>query len=648
MTCFGRRILAWLRLVMLPAGILVVVLILLPKTSQHITKFSNADRYVEQLGIREFNQDTFSRLSIQFPPELQNVKWTQVRMPDFIQLPMVGSVPDKAPIERVWFRMRYTMPNFNQSGEQVAIFITRIMGGECSVWLNGELVNTNLDNWRMQWNTPLFAILPMRSIPPGQSVDIYVAIPYIQGQGYAVGSVSIGPATAIRSMYNERVFWQSDLPRAGLLVAIILGLLSFQFWLSRRGETAHLLLGLTALAWFIYCLQYFFDFSDTDIGLKWYAVLVDSAISWVVVFSNLFAFRFCERRFPKLEKFLILYAASITLITLPIWSWHVNGLILQHTIDLMVGIPMELFILWLAFRHGSLEFRLLAAAIWSITLLGMHDYWITGQVLVNHYHLLPYCSMTLFGAFMFAINRRYIQALHQAEELNVTLDHKVKAREEELQKKHALIQELEREQTRQDERQRLTRDIHDCIGSRLITSQIEVNNGNLTVEQIGDILQSCIDDLRLVIESREVGANDLPTLLGMIRYRLNKSMSDTGINIDFQVPETLPLLAWLEPSSALNIMRILVEALTNVQKHASASRVTVCALNELDELGKEWILLSISDNGNGFDTHSANLGRGLKNMQFRTHQVSGQLAVSSTPGIGTMVLLRLPVECPKI
>jgi len=85
--------------------------------------------------------------------------------------------------------------------------------------------------------------------------------------------------------------------------------------------------------------------------------------------------------------------------------------------------------------------------------------------------------------------------------------------------------------------------------------------------------------------------------------------------------------------------RLLQEALTNVVKHAGASRVTV-ALVEDDGT----VELSVTDDGAGYQTDAASEGFGLIGMRERIALVDGELSFRSRPGTGTTVTARIPVQ----
>jgi signal transduction histidine kinase len=103
----------------------------------------------------------------------------------------------------------------------------------------------------------------------------------------------------------------------------------------------------------------------------------------------------------------------------------------------------------------------------------------------------------------------------------------------------------------------------------------------------------------------------------------------------------LPPLEWLDARAALEVLRILQEALTNVMKHAGARRVAISTLRGTDE-----VRVRVADDGRGFDVaalEATRAGRGLTNLSRRAMRIGGRVEVASGPG-GTTVDLWVPLS----
>ena len=152
------------------------------------------------------------------------------------------------------------------------------------------------------------------------------------------------------------------------------------------------------------------------------------------------------------------------------------------------------------------------------------------------------------------------------------------------------------------------------------------------------MLQGCIDDLKLAIDSMESVQADLLLLLATWRFRLEPRLDDTGITLLWEVAD-VPALDWLDPKSALHILRILQEALTNVIKHANATEIRVATVAQ-----GEHVRVTIADNGQGFSVNSTQRsGKGLSNQMRRAEAIGAEVHWESS-AMGTCFSLRLPVH----
>jgi signal transduction histidine kinase len=181
-------------------------------------------------------------------------------------------------------------------------------------------------------------------------------------------------------------------------------------------------------------------------------------------------------------------------------------------------------------------------------------------------------------------------------------------------------------------------DMHDGLGSSLLSALVAVEQGNMSHDKVVEVLRECVDDLRLVIDSLEPVGHDLVSLLATMRYRLGKRLQTGGLKLDWDVQD-LPPLDWLEPPDALHVLRLMQEALNNVLKHANASRVRMVTRHH-----GSYVEIRVEDDGAGFDLQSIQHGRGLKSQIKRAQRLGGKLRIDSTPGMGTRLSLRLPVE----
>ena len=220
---------------------------------------------------------------------------------------------------------------------------------------------------------------------------------------------------------------------------------------------------------------------------------------------------------------------------------------------------------------------------------------------------------------------------------------------EQLQATRAELAAAERQAGTLAERQRLARDLHDTLtqGFASIVLLLEAAEESLALgrpvdRHIEQALRSARDNLaesrRVVwaLRPRPLAEQPLPQALGELTGRLGE---ETGLQAETVVTGTArPLPAQVEEA----LLRIGQEALSNVRKHAAASRVTV-TLSYLDDA----VTLDVHDDGVGFDQAArvaAAGGLGLAAMGERVGALGGSMMIETAPGDGTTIAVEVPAS----
>lgn len=201
-----------------------------------------------------------------------------------------------------------------------------------------------------------------------------------------------------------------------------------------------------------------------------------------------------------------------------------------------------------------------------------------------------------------------------------------------------------------EERQRLARELHDSI-SQLLYSQLlfsqagrrAYENGELDLlplylNRLDEVAEQAFKEMRLMIYSLRPQLLESVGLVGALQHRLATVERRTGLDAELHARPDLKLPAAIEDS----LFRIAQEALNNTLKHASATAVDVW-IEEKDTQ----VVLSITDNGKGFERDRAMEGMGLAGMSERARQFGGQLTVTALPGQGTTIRVEIPMNEPK-
>lgn len=196
------------------------------------------------------------------------------------------------------------------------------------------------------------------------------------------------------------------------------------------------------------------------------------------------------------------------------------------------------------------------------------------------------------------------------------------------------IQDIERDQ--------ISRDLHDSLGSTLVGLKLQVQSLLAQCPDAAhDLRQQVVQNFNEAIEqtrnlSRLLSPFSVRHLdLGAALKQLGQSLSSSGeIAVEAQISQKNRALS---SSARIQAYRIAQEAVQNAIKHSKAKRITI----SLTQNGTE-IVMTITDDGKGFEVASAQGGQGLVTMAERAAIIPAVLTVHSTPGKGTEVKLVIP------
>jgi signal transduction histidine kinase len=167
-----------------------------------------------------------------------------------------------------------------------------------------------------------------------------------------------------------------------------------------------------------------------------------------------------------------------------------------------------------------------------------------------------------------------------------------------------------------------------------------VESGNISRDKIVEALRGALDELRLMIDSLDPVAEDLNTVLGMMRARMEQRLSQHALQFRWNACD-LPPIPDMSAQKVLHVVRILQEAICNVIKHANATAITVSTSCVEAPHGERSVLVEVTDDGIGFGA-AVKEGRGLGNMRARAQAIGARLEMASTRH-GATVRLCLPL-----
>jgi signal transduction histidine kinase len=211
---------------------------------------------------------------------------------------------------------------------------------------------------------------------------------------------------------------------------------------------------------------------------------------------------------------------------------------------------------------------------------------------------------------------------------------------------HRLTEELQRALervvlAREEERRRLRRDLHDGLGPALAGHLLRLDvishevgpctQAGQLVSSLREDLRATVLDVRRVVEGLRPPALDELGLACAVEQSVHRLTTGTGLRVDVSI-STLPALS---AAAEVAAFRIVNEAVTNVVRHARATRCRVSL-----EMTKGRLRLEVDDDGSGIGSPRST-GNGLHTMRERAEEMLGSLSVTSEGG--THVVAELPV-----
>lgn len=200
--------------------------------------------------------------------------------------------------------------------------------------------------------------------------------------------------------------------------------------------------------------------------------------------------------------------------------------------------------------------------------------------------------------------------------------------------------------TQEEERKRISRDLHDDVGTKLSALKLFVSSlydkaTRINNDEIKFLAKSSEDFITEAMQDvRQLLLNLSPTVLEEFGYTtaveglVNKINETHKINFKLVV---FGMSGRLRKEYELVLYRLTQELINNVLKHAEANYVSL----QIGRRDKK-IILMIEDDGKGFDIDVHKSGYGLQNLYARTKLMHGSITIDSKPGNGTSVLIEIP------
>lgn len=208
------------------------------------------------------------------------------------------------------------------------------------------------------------------------------------------------------------------------------------------------------------------------------------------------------------------------------------------------------------------------------------------------------------------------------------------------------------QEVREQERTRISRELHDELGQQLTGLKLDLAWLNKRVKEGRELQAGAMDEMRRQLDEaiasvRRISTELRPPILDdlgfgeAVKWQAAEVAKRSGMEITLNL-DAAPLVVDNDLATAL--FRIVQESLTNSVRHAHASQLQISLVADAKGL-----VLTVRDNGRGFALEERQGGGiGLVSMRERAYVLGGRVDISSSPGAGTIIQVKLPLKVPVI
>src|SRR5690554_6726749 len=235
--------------------------------------------------------------------------------------------------------------------------------------------------------------------------------------------------------------------------------------------------------------------------------------------------------------------------------------------------------------------------------------------------------------------------------LGYLLYNQQKLKNHQLQKESELktaLAKIETQNKLQEQRLRISRDLHDNIGAQFTFIISSIDNLKYGFSDIGEKLGNKLSSIsnfttQTIYELRDTiwAMNKENITFEDLQARISNFIEHANnasevMDFSFAIAPSVNRNHIFTSVAGMNIYRIIQEAVNNALKYSSGNKIEV----HISKLENQYYI-EIIDNGNGFDTASDEMGNGLNNMKKRAREIGGKLKIASEQNIGTRISLTL-------
>lgn len=539
------------------------------------------------------------------------------------ELPRLSRVGIGTGDARVWFRFTLKGPEDRQQ-HRYALYFWRV-NQSMSLFMNGRLIGGDVIKKGYDtaaWNHPLLIDIQSGNWQDGDNVFHIRFNPTPYGGTFA--DFKFGKFEELRpvwqSTYDRSIRVNEILLAFGLFTAATTLLL----WLYRRNDKVYLWFFATTVCWCV-VITHMVVYHNIIPYKMWLPIVHIAIDGWAFA---MFAFvnRFMKLNYRRLEWLLlgVMLIAFISHVQAPRAYWWFAA----YSFHLVMIFGLIIAFVRVSFKaiaeRDKMAFAVIAAVLGQI-LLSLRDTFLflrgDAEDWENAVHMSQFGIPILLLVFIFSLLNRFVSALAESETLNLELEDRVDATRTALQKSFEENRQLELDRAAAEERQKIYRDLHDDVGSKLLTIVHQTPQ-----ESVTDLASSALDSLREAVYRANYRDEPLLDFLAGVREEAKLRSVGQGFSCDWFEDPDLPNDA-LVSKQCYHLSRIFRELVSNSLAHSGGDKISVAVEFQEDKPG--WLGLEFTDNGPHPSLPEISRSSGLRNIEHRAAELGGSVTWST-------------------
>jgi two-component system sensor histidine kinase UhpB len=416
--------------------------------------------------------------------------------------------------------------------------------------------------------------VPASALRVGKNELVFTLVRGTADPDFFIGNSTVGSYQAVSAHYAPRAFMLNEYLTISLTIALVVAAIGLIVWLRGGFNPYFLWLAVLAICWAMGIL--YNEIADPVIRGKPRLNLMTLVMTLLpAAWLNLVnAWDHKHLRWVQSAS-LLLFAICFAAFSWILWSDWKGGLgtIYEYVMTYSGIMALGTTALLLRKLPGLPLDRRWEFAIYLVICVALLRDGINAFIGYFHYDLLEMSVPVLLAALVIAFIVRNVRLFRSSEQITAMLQTQLTQRTAELEAAHGRETELVRSQAHQAERQRIMRDMHDGLGSQLMSMLLAARRGVAKPATVAEGLQSVIDEMRLLIDSMDSVGESLGSAFAMFRERVQGRVEEAGMTFHWQ-DDSQGQLPAMGPREVLQVFRIMQEAVTNALKHSTGKALS--------------------------------------------------------------------------